>query len=163
MHRWYILLVSSKLEYAFVVWNSITQCTLSDVNMLERCHQKFAALYFNRFFPQFCYFYLLLWRSSHCTLYVWRGISSMHSFLFKFTLVLNFALPSLRWLVFDSPLGTSETALFKVFVSCKNCPSSRCAPTANIVCRDADVFGTKNVPLTYITHILLNIMVLTSY
>jgi hypothetical protein len=37
----YFTLVRSKLEYAYVVWNSITT---TDANKLERIQQKFAAL-----------------------------------------------------------------------------------------------------------------------
>jgi hypothetical protein len=40
--------------------------------------------------------------------------------------------------------------LFSVCSSCKNCPSARCASAANIVCKDVDIFGAKNVPLNHI-------------
>jgi hypothetical protein len=41
-------LVRSKLEYAMVVWNSITS---TDTNKLERIQQKFASFCFYRFSP----------------------------------------------------------------------------------------------------------------
>jgi hypothetical protein len=40
-----------------------------------------------------------------------------------------------------------DFALFNVCSSCKNCPSGRCASAANVVCRDVDVFGARNVLL----------------
>jgi hypothetical protein len=44
----YIALVRSNIEYASVIWYSITS---TDANKLERIQQRFAALCFNRFFP----------------------------------------------------------------------------------------------------------------
>jgi hypothetical protein len=49
-------LVRFKLEYAPVVWNSITS---THANKLERIQHRFAALCFNRFFPQVNYSYSL--------------------------------------------------------------------------------------------------------
>jgi hypothetical protein len=43
-----------------------------------------------------------------------------------------------------------DLALFNVCSSSKNCPSARCASDANVVCRDVDVFGAKNVLLNNI-------------
>jgi hypothetical protein len=56
MPRLYITLVRSKLEHASFVWNSITP---TDASKLERIQQRFAALCFNRFFPQVHYCYSL--------------------------------------------------------------------------------------------------------
>jgi hypothetical protein len=70
----------------------------------------------------------------------------MLSFLLKFTLVSNSALPFWKLLASEFLLGISET-LFNVCTSCKNCSSARCASDANVVCWDVDVFVTENVLL----------------
>jgi hypothetical protein len=44
----YFTLVTSKLERASVIRNSITS---TDANKLEGIQRKFAALFYNRFFP----------------------------------------------------------------------------------------------------------------
>jgi hypothetical protein len=70
----------------------------------------------------------------------------MHCSLFKFTLVLNSTLRLWKRLVFESLLDKSETLLlFNVCYSSKYCASVRCASGANVVCRDADVFGAQTV------------------
>jgi hypothetical protein len=50
----YYTLVRSKLEYGYVLWNSITS---ADANTRKRMQQKFSALCFNRVFPQVHYSY----------------------------------------------------------------------------------------------------------
>jgi hypothetical protein len=56
MHRLHIMLVRSELEYASIVWNSITS---TDSNKLVRIQQRLAAHWFNRFLSPlllfFCY------------------------------------------------------------------------------------------------------------
>jgi hypothetical protein len=71
----------------------------------------------------------------------------MHSFLYKFTLVVNSVLLFWKLLVFEFLLCILETLLCSVCSACKNCPSARCASAANVICMDADVLGAKNVLL----------------
>jgi hypothetical protein len=56
MHRLYITLARFKLEYASLVWNSITP---TDANKLESFQQRFTAFCFTRFFSQVHYCYSL--------------------------------------------------------------------------------------------------------
>jgi hypothetical protein len=52
----YIATVRSKLEYAFVVWNSIMN---TDSNKLESIQRKFAALCHNTLFQDVDYHYIV--------------------------------------------------------------------------------------------------------
>jgi hypothetical protein len=54
-----------------------------------------------------------------------------------------FGLPVSAWYI-------RHFAVFNVCSSCKNCPSARCASAANVVCRDVDIFGAKNVLINHI-------------
>jgi hypothetical protein len=43
-----------------------------------------------------------------------------------------------------------DFAFVIVCSSCKNCPSAGCAAAANVICRDVDVFGVKNILINHI-------------
>jgi hypothetical protein len=81
------------------------------------------------------------------THYVLGGIASMLSFLLK--LLWFPILPSVLEIVgLRVPARyIRDLALFNVCSSCKNCPSAGCASAANVVCRDIDVFGARNLLL----------------
>jgi hypothetical protein len=42
-----------------------------------------------------------------------------------------------------------DLTLFNVCSSCQNCPSARYASAANVVCRDINVFGAREVLLSH--------------
>jgi hypothetical protein len=148
MHRLCITLVISKLAYASVVWNSITS---TDANKLERIQQRFAALYFNCFFPQanYCYSQALEELILH-TLRMRRhrldALSLIQVYIGCTSRLSVLTVVRLR----VSPRYIRDFALFIVCSSCKNCPSARCTSAANVVCKDVDVFGAKNVLLNHI-------------
>jgi hypothetical protein len=102
----YITLVTSKLEYASVVWNSITS---TDANKLERIQQRFEALSFNRFFPGAHYCYSLVLEELNLqTLRTRRHRFDAH-FLTQMYFGLNYGLPFWKLLVSEFLLGISET------------------------------------------------------
>jgi hypothetical protein len=86
MHRLYNRLVRSKLEYMSFVWNSI--CQLMPTWWNESSRGLRPSVLIVSFLTSITAI-LLLRRRWNCTLFVWGGVASMHSFLFKFTLVLN--------------------------------------------------------------------------
>jgi hypothetical protein len=67
----------------------------------------------------------------------------MHSFLFKFTCVLSSVLVFWVLLVCDFLLGISETLLYLLLMY--KFSLTWCASAANVVYRDVDIFGAKNV------------------
>jgi hypothetical protein len=107
----YFTLVISKLEYASVVWNSITT---TDANKLERIQQKFAALCYNRLLSHVHYSYAKSLEYLKLHTLCKRVISLIHCSLSKFTVVWNTALPSWKLSVFEFLLGISETFLRSV-------------------------------------------------
>jgi hypothetical protein len=143
MLRLYIILVRSKLEYASVVWNSITS---TDANKFEPIQQRFGALCFHRFFPQvhFCYSLALEELKLH-TLRV-RRYRLDAPFLIQIYFGFKIC-PSLLEIVgFRVPARyIRDFSLINVCSSCKNCPSAGCASAANVVCREIDVFGARNI------------------
>jgi hypothetical protein len=146
MHRLHIALVK-KIEYASVVWNSITS---TDVNKLERIQQGFAALCFNRFFPQFHYCYPLALEEVKLRTLLMRRHRLDALFLIQVYLGSKFWPSVLEIAGLPVPARHIRLCMFNVCSSCKNCPSSRCASAANVVCRDADIFGARNVLLNHI-------------
>jgi hypothetical protein len=144
----YLTLVRSKVEYASVVWNSITS---TDANKLERIQQKFTAICFKRFFPQanYCYDFALELlnlqtlrkRRYHIDALfltqVFRGSVHCPSSLE----IVGLRVPVRR---------TRDFPIFSVCTTCKNCPSARCASAANVVCNAVDVFEPKTLSLKHI-------------
>jgi hypothetical protein len=141
----YCTLIRSKLEYASVVWNSLTT---TDANKLERIQRKFAALCYNRFLPQVHYTYSnALERLKLHTLRKRRNhLDAL--FLIQDCLGSKFSPSVLETVGLRVPTRhLRDFPLFYVCPTIKNCPSARCATAANVVCRDFDVFRNHNVSL----------------
>jgi hypothetical protein len=141
-------LVRSELEYASVIWNSITSI---DANKLERIQQRFAALCFNRFFYQVHYSYSLAleklklhtlrMKRHHLDALFLTQVYLRSKFCSSVLEVAGLRVPARYIRDFD---------LFDVCFSSKNCPFARCASAANAVCRNVDVFGANNFLLSHI-------------
>jgi hypothetical protein len=131
MLRLYIALVRSNLEYASVVWNSITS---TDASKLELIQQKFAALCFYCFFPQVRYCYTLAVQELN-----------LHTLSMR-----RHRLDAVFLTQVYSGCKFCPLAWFSVCSSCYKCPSARCASAANAVCRDDHVFGSRNILLRHI-------------
>jgi hypothetical protein len=157
MLRLYIALVRSKLEYASVAWNSIT----SDANKLERIQQKFAALCFIWFFPQVQYNYsLALLELKLHTLYIRRHRLDAF-FLTQVCFGLKFCPSVLEIVGLRVPARyIRDFALFNVCSLSKNCPSARCASAANVVCRDVDVFGVRNLLSRLLWYVIIPTLII---
>ncbi|PNF34240.1 hypothetical protein B7P43_G17496 [Cryptotermes secundus] len=146
----YFTLVRSKVEYASVVWNSITS---TDANKLERIQQKFTALCFKRFFPQvgYCYDFALEQLKLH-TLHK-RRYHLDALFLIQVYRGSVFCPSALEIVGLRVPvLYIRDFHMFNVCSVSKNCPSARCASAANVVCRNVDVFGPKTLLMKHILY-----------
>jgi hypothetical protein len=133
--------------YASVFWNSITS---TDANELKRIQQRFAALCFNRFFPQVHYSYSLAFENLRLHTLLMRRHHLDTMFLIQVYLCFKFC-PVSEIAGLRVPLRyIRDIALFNVCSSSKNCPSATCASAANVVCRNVGVFGDKNVLLSHI-------------
>jgi hypothetical protein len=144
----YTTLVRPKLEYASVVWNSITS---TDADKLERIQQRFAALCFNRFFPtvQFHYSPALEELKLHTLRMRRHRLDAL--FLLQVYFGFKFCPSVLEIVGLRVPARYfRDFELFKFSAPYKLCPSARCASAANAVCRNVDVFGARNILLKQI-------------
>jgi hypothetical protein len=144
----YFSLVRPKLEYASVVWNSIT-CT--DAKILERIHRKFVAPCYNRFLSADSNGYsyanvlqVLNLRTLHERRHQLDAVFFINDFLSSkscppTTDIIGFRVPT---------LNLRDFPLFHVSPSCKNYPSVRCATAANSVCNKLDIFRRQIIILS---------------
>jgi hypothetical protein len=129
--RLYIALVSFKMEYSFVVWNSVTS---TDANKLERIQQSFVQVHY-------CYSLAL----THFTYQ-----EATPRFSLSYPSLLWFKILSVRFGNCWSPRSCSvyqRLRIVQYLLFMKNCPFARCASAANNLCKDADVFEARNVLL----------------
>jgi hypothetical protein len=120
MLRLYIALVWSKLEYASVVWNSITS---TDASKLERVQQRFTALCLYRFFPQVRYCYTLALQELNLHTLSMRRHRLDAVFLTQVYSGSKFCLSVLETVGLRVlPRRIRDFTLFSVCSSCKNCP-----------------------------------------
>jgi hypothetical protein len=136
----YIALVRSQLEYACVVWNSITN---TDSNKFEHLERTFAAPCHNRFFFQDVSYHYniinILDKLNMQTLHVrWRHIDTL--FLINIFRGTKFCPSVLEAVGLRVP--TRNIRNFST-LSCSSsyCPTAKCVPAANSVGRFVHIFN----------------------
>jgi hypothetical protein len=139
----YFALVRSKLEYAFVAWNSVT---FTDSNKLERVQRKFAALCHETFSQDVEYYYdIILEQLNLQTLHIRRR----H---FDALVLINAFIGSKYYPsvleIFGIRVPTRNIRNFTTFnCSFSHCPSARCVSAANAICKSADIFSKSCLSL----------------
>jgi hypothetical protein len=123
----------------------------TDAKKLERIQQMFEAPCFHRFLPgaHYCYSLALQELKFHTIRMRRHRLDALflNHVYFGFK---NSVFPFWKLLVSVFLLGISETALFNVCFSSKNCPSARCALAANVVYKDVDVFGAGSFRIIHL-------------
>ncbi|PNF19791.1 hypothetical protein B7P43_G14658 [Cryptotermes secundus] len=139
----YTALIRSKLEYASVVWNSITN---TDSSKLERIQRKFAALCHNRFFKDIDYHYFsILDKLNLQTLDVRRRhIDALFLInVFRGTTYCSSVLDAVGLRVPSRNIRNFST----FSCSFSRCPTARCVVAANFVCELVDIFSKSSLSL----------------
>jgi hypothetical protein len=139
----YYTLVRPKLEYASVVWNSITCC---DASKLQRIQWKFASLCHHRFFSHLPYSY-----TNVLNYLKFHTLSDLRCHLDALFLLNVFSgskfCPTLLETVSlrVSHQNFRDFKLFHVDFSCRNCPSARCTSATNGIGSDSCTFNCTPV------------------
>jgi hypothetical protein len=148
----YSLLVRSKLEYASVVWNSITSI---DSAKLERIQRKSAALCYARFFnnasTSTCRYENFLTGLNLLPLHMSRRHLDAVFIINAFKC--NIDCPSiLDSVILRSPSrSVRDFSILSDHRNFKASPSARCVSAANTVCWNIDIFTKDRILLTDIS------------
>jgi hypothetical protein len=143
----YSTLVRSRIEYASVVWNSIT---VTDSAKLERIQRKFAALCCTRFFNGVCdcKYEDILVRLNFSTLHLRRrhldALFLINLSKGKMSCSSVFDTVSLR----IPTRSVRDYSTFTLHRNFKVSPAARCVSAANAVCRSIDIFNKDCIRLT---------------
>jgi hypothetical protein len=136
------------LEYASVVWNSITS---TDVNKLEHIQQKFMSLCFYHFSPHVPYTYTVVLEKLGLNSLRKRRLYLDALFFHQVYRCLKTCTPLLENVSLHVPPSNLwEFSLFCACPSNKHCPSARCAYAANVVGEDLDIFALGTISLNFL-------------
>jgi hypothetical protein len=142
----YSSLVWSKLEYAWIVWNSITSTDSAKLEMIQR---KFAALCYTRFFSNASTskYEDILETLNFLPLHVRRMHLDAAILInaFNSNIACPYILDSVGLRIPSSSIR--DFSSFCVHRNFKASPSARCVSFANAVCWDIDIFNKDRILL----------------
>lgn len=147
MYVLYFTLIRSKVEYTSALWDSVTP---ADANKLESKEHNFAAVCFDRFpcqlYLRLCSRVFKISRTNYGRYQDAAFIFHLHLASEACSLMETFDLRLLARCIRDF-------ASFNICFLSKTCSFATCASAAKVVSKDANIFGTKTVFLTFYNYI----------